>query len=500
MRLFTFLVLVFSFTFSRSQDYTWATSDTTYHNSGGAYLASDLSGNFSAGITYTSSGQSSEAGVELIKYNSNNSILWKTKLKGKIYQGNLCFDASGNLYFAGGFRDTLRIGEHVFKSSCSGCFNMILLKFSSQGAFLWGRQSAGSDAWASNVSVDNRNNVYIAGYIKTHATFGSFTINSTGSYNYLAKYSSDGEFIWLQHFRVNCARGIGLKTDDSGNSYLSGTFFNWMQFDNLTLSSKGGYDIYYLKINSEGNLSWLRGAGGVYDDYGGYLDRDAIGNIFIAGNIGPDAVVGNYTLQTQSSEDYLIAKLDTGGNVNWTVNGWRKVNSFCADPSGNTYLSTYDKFMVKYDNNGALVWSQSKPTAHNISMVSAKNGNILTTGHFYFNVEFDNYSFNYGKSVFGYVHAAYIAKLSNNFTSAKEYLEEKSLSKIFPNPSSGKFTVTGFENEEATIKVYDSFGKLICSDKISERREIDLSSETSGIYLVELVSENRSEQKKIIIQ
>jgi hypothetical protein len=500
MRLFTFLVIFFSVNFSRSQDYIWATADTSHNTSGGTAIAIDAYGNFVASIRHINDSKTLDGGVDLIKYNSQNTQQWRVALKGIINPGNTIIDKSGNVYFTAGFRDTLQVQNQTFISSCESCVNMILLKFNKDGELQWATRSEGDYAWGSDLSLDLEDNVYLSGYVKSYSVFDGDTINEIGSFTYLAKYTSRGEKLWLTYFKVNCAVRGGLKTDSWGNSYLCGTFFNWMKFGDITLTSKGGYDIYFTKINSSGKRIWLKGAGGLSDDYGGYLDSDTQGNLYIAGTVGPDATIGTYSLSALSSEDYFIAKLDTSGNTAWAINGWKNIKSFCADPSGNTYVSTHDKFMVKYDDSGNLIWSHSKPTVYNVAMQSDVHGNIFTTGHFFFNADFGDYAFTYGKSSYNYqVHATYIAKLSNEFTVSEEYANEKSNAKIFPNPSAGKITIDPLQDEITVVKVYDSFGKIIYSGEITDREEIDLGF-ASGVYLIELLSEGRAEKRKIIIQ
>ena len=92
--------------------------------------------------------------------------------------------------------------------------------------------------------------------------------------------------------------------------------------------------------------------------------------------------------------------------------------------------------------------------------------------------------------------------------SVKENAEAASMD-IFPNPSSGKsiisFTVNHADNFE--IIVHDISGKKIFKEmplgKMSEGKkdvELDLSSFSNGIYLVELKSDKESSFEKIILQ
>lgn len=69
--------------------------------------------------------------------------------------------------------------------------------------------------------------------------------------------------------------------------------------------------------------------------------------------------------------------------------------------------------------------------------------------------------------------------------------------KIYPNPSTGIFTIA--IEKEATVKVYDMLGKEIYINTVKTgTTSIDISNYQSGIYLLNVITENGSVTKKII--
>lgn len=70
---------------------------------------------------------------------------------------------------------------------------------------------------------------------------------------------------------------------------------------------------------------------------------------------------------------------------------------------------------------------------------------------------------------------------------------------IYPNPSSGTFTIESSERRYE-ITITNILGEKILSQKIfSDRTEIDLSNQSSGIYFIRINSEKGSAVKKIIV-
>ncbi|MBI4931409.1 MAG: T9SS type A sorting domain-containing protein [Bacteroidetes bacterium] len=71
---------------------------------------------------------------------------------------------------------------------------------------------------------------------------------------------------------------------------------------------------------------------------------------------------------------------------------------------------------------------------------------------------------------------------------------------IYPNPSSGTFTIETTEQESELI-ILNTLGEIILSQKIQNgKTEIDLSNQPNGIYFLHLTSENGTTTKKLSIQ
>lgn len=68
--------------------------------------------------------------------------------------------------------------------------------------------------------------------------------------------------------------------------------------------------------------------------------------------------------------------------------------------------------------------------------------------------------------------------------------------KIYPNPSSGVFTLDLQEN--ASVKIFDIAGQEIYNKNVSGRSSIDIYDVKAGIYMVNITTDNSSTQIKII--
>jgi uncharacterized repeat protein (TIGR03803 family) len=72
---------------------------------------------------------------------------------------------------------------------------------------------------------------------------------------------------------------------------------------------------------------------------------------------------------------------------------------------------------------------------------------------------------------------------------------------IYPNPTSGFFTIKNEKLKMENVEVYNAVGeKIISKDMAGEKSEIDLSSEPKGVYFIKVVSGEFFFTDKIIIE
>lgn len=498
-----------------SQTYSWATTDTVGEYSEGSALAMDASGNLFAAVSYTPTGP--RKGVYIIKYDVNHNLVWRQKLACIFFSRlSLATDSVGNVIFTSGFADSIFVnGTFITYSNTQ---SMLMIKFNSSGVFQFVKQTTGSSAWGMRVTTDAYNNIYVGGTLNDlygdGINFDGTVINTPSIvYNFIAKYDSNGIFQWVKTGTGNSFSGwgIGMKTDASNYTYLCGTFFGTVYFDNLSVTSYGSQDIYIAKIDPQGNWLWLKHAGGANgsaQDSPRDLALDINGNPHITGFIGSaTATFGTYTLTNTGEDDYFVAKYDaSNGNVLWAFNGGGPGSQFgtgiCVDNQGNTYV-TRNVYFSRTDSNGNYLGYDTK-AASNIAMVTDNNGCVYITGAIASSVTFNTTTLNPVNPM-----QMYVAKFCNSvITGITESQADNNFS-VYPNPTTGKVSINCNNDiplHNCTLFIKNTLGQIIYSEALKDMsgsftKQVDLSYSQKGIYFVELQNNSfRSEVKKIIIQ
>ncbi len=72
---------------------------------------------------------------------------------------------------------------------------------------------------------------------------------------------------------------------------------------------------------------------------------------------------------------------------------------------------------------------------------------------------------------------------------------------IIPNPSTGQFNLVINSNEEKTVRVYDVTGRIIKERKTIEQNfMLDLSSESRGVYILDIETANGKAVQKLVLK
>ena len=253
-----------------------------------------------------------------------NPWLWAKKAGGTNYDygSGIAVDASGNSYVTGGFEGTATFGSTTLESS--GSQDIFVAKLDNRGNWLWAKKAGGTDSdYGYGIAVDASGNSYVIGcFYSATATFGSTTLTGNGINNiFVTKLDSSGNWLWAKNARESpYDYGHGIAVDASGNSYVTGYFSGTATFGSTTLTSSGGADIFVAKLDSSGNWLWANNAGGTSDECGNGIAVDASGNSYVTGYFDSNATFGYTTLTSNGDYDIFIAKLDSSGNWLWAKN------------------------------------------------------------------------------------------------------------------------------------------------------------------------------------
>ncbi|MFC3811289.1 hypothetical protein [Lacihabitans lacunae] len=238
--------------------------------------------------------------------------------------------------------------------------------------------------YAHGLAADN-DFTYIAGsFSGTNISLCDTTLTATGSLNmYFAKLNSKGCLVWAKAFGTSSwNEAYDIKTDASGNVYVTGHFSGTVNFGNGNLTAAGGSDIFVAKYSSAGVLQWVQKAGSSDSnfEYGYGLSLDGSQNVYIVGSFRGTANFGANSRTSAGDEDIFVAKYDNAGNIQWVntyggsykdiakdiaintandvfvVGNFSSAFSYAGNAISPPYVGTSDAFIAKHSISGTVSW------------------------------------------------------------------------------------------------------------------------------------------------
>ena len=344
--------------------------------------------------------------------------------------------------------------------SLFACIHMFTLSAQSPALDWVKKIGATNTQQGISIATDPSANVYSLSYFSGTVDFdpgiATSTIAAAGTTGQgdfaVTKFDLNGNFVWVKSFggtSNDAARSIAL--DVNGNIYVTGHFQGTCDFDpslgTSNLTSVGNNDAFVLKLNSSGDLLWVKNIGSSGDDRGYSLKVDALGNVYSTGQFFSTADFdlsspSIHTLTSLGQADIYVLKLDVNGNFVWVKQMGGSLGNFSRaidldgtgnpivsgfytgvcdfDPSPATYTlqtnGNNDFFITKLDVTGNLLWSKSMGSTGNDASFCLNvdnNNNILIGGMFEGNLDFDLSVSTNTLTSYGF-QDAYILKLDPN--------------------------------------------------------------------------------------
>jgi len=245
--------------------------------------------------------------------------------------------------------------------------------------------------WANNIKGTNKNFTYalitdkngvnyVAGSFTDTLKVGNIKLISKGSYDiYLIKYDSDGDLLWAKQVGgTDSDEAFGLAVDESGNIFMTGYFSGTINFSGVKIKSSGDKDFFVTKFDKNGEPIWIKQGGGTLEDYATAIATDKNGNVFITGIFNGAIKIGNSSYISKGNKDIFIIKYNNNGEIIWSTTGGGSLvdesTSIVTDQNGNCYITgdfegtaefnkkfiesagKKDVFIAKYNNDGNIQW------------------------------------------------------------------------------------------------------------------------------------------------
>lgn len=246
----------------------------------------------------------------LLRFDGGGNLLWQKTYGGP---GNdrgldLINTPTGNLVLVG-FLEGKAPGAPTSPNSQ----NLWVVQVDAVGTVQWEKTFgyAGSD-YATQVIADADGNLVIAGVLDVTASegLGNQTQKHAGGDYWVLKLNAQGELIWRNYFGgLQADTPYALETTPDGGYLLAGTSDS---ADTDISQSRGSYDCWVVKIDSQGQLQWEASFGGSQIDTAYALAPLQNGHYRI---VGDSRSSDQQVTQNNGAADMWVFDIDLSGEL-----------------------------------------------------------------------------------------------------------------------------------------------------------------------------------------
>ncbi|MFN3967492.1 T9SS type A sorting domain-containing protein [Flavobacterium sp.] len=299
----------------------------------------------------------------LQSFSQSPDIAWQKLIGGNLGEfGTFVFTIQDNNVLIGCRSNSNASGDKT--QNARGGVDYWLVKTNDAGTVLWDKTMGAGPLQFGTDNNDILGSVYettdgkilVGGYSNASIS-GEKTEVSRGNYDYwILKLDASGSILWDKTIGGNSLDGLTDFFETNDGNYMVAGASESSNTGEKTDPSRGGSDIWILKLDTMGNIIWQKTIGGSSGDVLDKIIQTIDGGFMIAGTSSSN-ISGEKTENSYGLRDYWVIKLDANGVILWqkTIGG-----------SGDDFCET----IIETSDGGYLVGGH---TDSNISGLKTEN-------------------------------------------------------------------------------------------------------------------------------
>jgi len=422
----------------------------------GGYILAGTSSSTDGNVT----GNHGGSDFWVAKLNSTGALQWQRSLGGTADD------------FAAAIRQTKDTGYIVtgFTSSTDGnvtgnhgSYDFWVVKLDDTGAIKWEKALGGSnDDRAASIEQTTGNGYIIAGYTNSADGDISHYRDTGGRYSdyWVVKINDTGAIQWQKTYGGEDYEYASSVKQTTDGGYVVAGFASSVYGD--VKVSYGDGDMWMLKLNDTGAISWQRSYGGSNTDYATAVQQTLDGGYALAGyTASDDSEVTGHRTGGSFGYDYWFLKLNDTGTIQW------------------------EKSLGGTNDDQAYAMQQTADTGYILAGYTLSNDSDVTGYH--------------GNS------DCWIVKLHDTtiHVNVPGITGNNEVIKVYPTNTKGTVYIElPADYANAVLHLYNIAGQPVSfsEEKAATKRTIQLQDAASGMYILQVVNENRVQTFRILYQ
>jgi hypothetical protein len=456
------------------------------------------------GTSYSTDGdvnnEVQEADAWLLKTDMNGEILWSKLIGGTAPDFGMDMKATAD----GAIVCTiLSSSSDEDLPLNSGVKDAWVIKVDSEGETVWSSHfGTEENDWLETIIPLSDGGIIGVGYIDVNPGPGT-------NLDFLVlKLNTAGELVWQTSYGSS-SPDFAFDAVELGNGDLF--IGGYSAGDNGAVAANyGGNDGWLIRLNAEGELLGEQNYGGTDTDLFHSMSMSPWGSLLIGGSTSS---VDGDILSNQGDRDFWLLEVDMLGNIinsqTYGGSGFEYLNTISVSEEGEIYLSgktdsSDGDVTQSFGGDDGWVLRVAYSCGEDIPIIMETGDGLLSVMD-----DFNSYQWMFnGEAIQGAISSSYQASEAGNYqawgfgeqgcyslSDVFEYnpvmvglLEQDEASRItlYPNPAQDHIWIKGLGNAPFSYTIRTSDGRSLNSSWVSSQ-PIDLTSLTSGVYVVEVL-------------
>ncbi len=224
-----------------------------------------------------------------------------TRISAQHYSEMVC-DGSGNVYIASYVKDTTRRLDFIY-----------IVKVDANGNKIW-EKGIGQYGRAVSISIDDNERIWVTGYFVNRLTFDDKHIKCQEVNAFYAAFNKDGSCLTLQSLPEG-TDAHNIHVNIKGDILFTGTYGYQLEMDKLAVETDMELSGFICIVDNTGKCKFLSNINGTVHDV--YSDTE--GAYYLTGSFADEFEFGDDLLYTQSylDKDGFVMKLNADGEMSW---------------------------------------------------------------------------------------------------------------------------------------------------------------------------------------
>lgn len=284
--------------------------------------------------------------VFIAKYDTQGTLLWIKTAGGKGYDygHGIAVDSKGDIIITGAVAGEAKFGD-VTVNAGSTTRPIFCAKYDASGNLKWVKTTGGKFSGSGHgVGVDAKDAIYIGGSGGGEGTLDGVALQSKAQAGIVLKLTPEGTGVWAATMPGVPSCGFHeIAVDTAGRTWCAGMFKGALNGTEVHTTSDKDNDGVLAHYNPDGKLVWSHVIQGPGVDYCLGVATDNTGRSFVTGEFSDTATFAGQTLKSQGATDIYTAAFDEKGGLEWMVQtgGTKGDNAYCMawHPSGKLIFS-----------------------------------------------------------------------------------------------------------------------------------------------------------------